>query len=442
MGRKRSVQLPAAKQFGQYARVWHPVARQWVHLGVWQSIEAESKWRRIAAEYVRNPSAGAMSADAVTVADVMTGYLESLKRNGASVNVRDQDGRACTSLAVAYGDLPIGEFGPVQIKTWASSLADTNLAAEFGWERPRLDDKPSKSLGRKTVKAFIAAVLRAIRWAIGNDLVRSAETRIEDLANTDVMAGIKAKPPKKRHPADSMDVERTLQELTPTLQTAVLILRLTGMRTMEMLTMRPIDIRRGGVFQLANGQRIRIKEESEAARKRGEIGPDDVVWWYVPESHKTAHHGISRVIPIMPVVQKLLAMLPGRDSDAPYISPKESTAEFRDRQRINRISTGRKPQFMREKKKRPKKAPTDQYQASQFRQAILRACKRAGVDPWTPHQLRHAASTAAVDATGDIRAVQQLLGHDSPRTTEGYTATTMAGAVRAAAALVFRKRAE
>lgn len=39
---------------------------------------------------------------------------------------------------------------------------------------------------------------------------------------------------------------------------------------------------------------------------------------------------------------------------------------------------------------------------------------------WNPHSLRHAGATAAYRATGDLRAVQEFLGHSSLATTERY----------------------
>ncbi len=43
-------------------------------------------------------------------------------------------------------------------------------------------------------------------------------------------------------------------------------------------------------------------------------------------------------------------------------------------------------------------------------------------DAATPHQLRHRFATVAYQATKDLRAVQELLGHASPTTTQIYTA--------------------
>lgn len=57
----------------------------------------------------------------------------------------------------------------------------------------------------------------------------------------------------------------------------------------------------------------------------------------------------------------------------------------------------------------------------------------ARVTGWNPHSLRHAGATAAYRATGDLRAVQELLGHASLATTERYLHNDIEH-VRAAAA--------
>ncbi len=54
--------------------------------------------------------------------------------------------------------------------------------------------------------------------------------------------------------------------------------------------------------------------------------------------------------------------------------------------------------------------------------AVGRRISRALPDGWTAHTLRHGYATAAYAATGDLRAVQELLGHASPTTTARYVA--------------------
>ncbi|WP_372487678.1 tyrosine-type recombinase/integrase [Agromyces atrinae] len=52
---------------------------------------------------------------------------------------------------------------------------------------------------------------------------------------------------------------------------------------------------------------------------------------------------------------------------------------------------------------------------------------------WNPHSLRHSGAKAADRATGDLRAVQALLGHASFATTQRYLLVCM-NAFHAAAA--------
>lgn len=60
------------------------------------------------------------------------------------------------------------------------------------------------------------------------------------------------------------------------------------------------------------------------------------------------------------------------------------------------------------------------------------------LEGWTCHTLRHRCATVAYDATRDLRAVQELLGHAKPETTARYTAvrpTALLEAVTATAAV-------
>lgn len=51
---------------------------------------------------------------------------------------------------------------------------------------------------------------------------------------------------------------------------------------------------------------------------------------------------------------------------------------------------------------------------------LARLTERAGVPGVSPHGLRHTAATVALDGGQSLRAVQQMLGHRDPRTTNRY----------------------
>ncbi|MDR3033901.1 MAG: tyrosine-type recombinase/integrase [Kitasatospora sp.] len=75
--------------------------------------------------------------------------------------------------------------------------------------------------------------------------------------------------------------------------------------------------------------------------------------------------------------------------------------------------------------------PNAPHMISHLANDHLHACG----SPATLHQLRHRFGTQTYQASRDLRAVQELLGHASPSTTAGYAAYDQPGAIAAVAAL-------
>ena len=106
------------------------------------------------------------------------------------------------------------------------------------------------------------------------------------------------------------------------------------------------------------------------------------IWIYTPATHKTEHLGKSRAIAIGPRAQAIL----------------------------------QKYLFGEWCFQTPKGNP---YRGDSYRNAVLRAARRAGVDEWTPNQLRHNAATT-IRAEFGLEAAQIVLGHSSANITEVY----------------------
>jgi integrase len=197
-----------------------------------------------------------------------------------------------------------------------------------------------------------------------------------------------AKETKPIRPVTLEHVEAVLPLLMSPVRAMVQLEMLTGMRPGEVIIMRPCDIDR------TTGK----------------------TWSYRPDSHKTEHHDIARVVFLGPKAQTVLAPFLNRDPGAYCFSPREAMEEFRQLQRQNRKSKVQPSQQDRRKRK-PRKQPGERYSVDTYGNAIERACLRANILAWHPNQLRHSKATEIRREAG-LDAARAVLGHRSPTVTE------------------------
>src|SRR5262249_9273150 len=194
-------------------------------------------------------------------------------------------------------------------------------------------------------------------------------------------------------PVPEAFIDAVLPFVTATVRDMSELQRLTGMRPGEVVIIRALDLDMTGK-----------------------------VWLYRPGSeqahgtHKTAWRDHGRIIAIGPKAQEIIKPFLTTALDAFLFSPQASMEAVRAERRKNRKTPVRKEQA---RKRKPRRQPGQRYQVSSYRQAVIKACHKAGVPEWHPHQLRHTKATEIRREAG-LDAARAVLGHRSPAITEVY----------------------
>ena len=153
------------------------------------------------------------------------------------------------------------------------------------------------------------------------------------------------------------------------------------------------------------------------------------VWTITISDHKNAWRGKDRIIAVGPKAQAILKPYLDRGLSEYCFSPKEAMQQrqaVKHEARKTPMSCGNKPGTNR--KPKPQRAPADCYSTNNYARAVLYACKRAKIEPWSPNQLRHAAATQLRKLEG-IEAASVILGHSQLNTTEIYAEKNLQAAI-------------
>jgi integrase len=200
--------------------------------------------------------------------------------------------------------------------------------------------------------------------------------------------GVRETTPVKPVPEDH--VAAVLPLVSKPIRAIIELQNLTGMRPGEVTAMRGMDLDRTGA-----------------------------VWIYRPGRHKTQDHNGTRVFPLGPQAQSILRPWITENPTAYLFSPATAVAARNAARRRDRKTPMTPSQARRTPKRHPRRAPRERYDKNAYGQAILRACKKAGIPHWHPNQLRHNVATRVRQRYG-IEAASQVLGHRSAATTEIY----------------------
>jgi integrase len=170
--------------------------------------------------------------------------------------------------------------------------------------------------------------------------------------------------------------------------------------------------------RLASGCRA-----GEVVRMRtSDISMAGPVWEYRPATHKTAWRGRDRVILLGPSAQEVIRGLLTDDREAYLFDPCRAVRERYGPRASSRLAprgseSRSDPLSGKQEAARPK--PGRPYLVRSYQHAVARACRRAGIRPWSPLQLRHTAATA-IRAKFGLEAAQVILGHAKADVTQVY----------------------
>jgi integrase len=369
------------------------------YTGVWGSSAADTEYKRLVAEWLANhcipvPPSGAPESTTgggrmrITVADLILAFSRHVQNyyrradgtpTGEEVNYR----YALRPLRRLYGELAASEFTPLKLKAVRREMITAGLA-------------------RTVINGRVSRIVRMFRWGVAEELVPETIHRALDAVPNLQKGRSEAREPEPVRPVADNDIVAVLPYLTPQVRAMVELQRMTGLRSSEVCGLRGSDLYTSGD-----------------------------VWEYRPSQHKSLHHRKDRVVFIGPRGREILAPWLRDDPTAFLFSPREAMTAFRATRRESR---GSNPTAKREATsgRRPRRQPGPFYTYRSYGYAVRRACDRAGVPRWHPHQIRHTRGTEVRSQFG-LEGSQVALGHTNAKITEIYAARDQALARRIAA---------
>lgn len=380
MGRKKSV-LPTYLEHapsGQARIVW---GGKTIYLGKYGSPESHAKHAQICAEIMATGSI--MTNDGrIRVVELVAKFMADMHKEYTERGSREaiQMQRAMNYLVESHGQDFADEISPRKL-----------LILQKAWI--------AKPMAKATVNMYTSYIVRLFEWASRYEYVSPQVWHgLQSVGRIKERHAVK--PTKIVRTVDWSQVEAIRSHIAPVLWAVIQVQWFTGMRAEEVLRMTP-----------------------------GQI--DQANWCYSLTEHKTKAHMNEKLVFLGPQVRAVIEpYLKDRPADMPLFSPVEAQAQRYQKMRAER-KTKVQPSQKSRAKQSPARRPGLRYQNTSYFRAIRAACERAGIEPWSSHQLRHSKATIVRKQFG-LEGTQLTLGHKSIKTSEIYAEPDMELAKRIA----------
>ncbi len=390
MNAKQSERLPKFRIHKATLQAYVELSGKRFCLGFHESPEAKQKYHAMIAEWLANGRQLRAATEEITIKELIAHrwlHAESYYCNSDGIISRELDNirDAVKPVKELFAELPAVKFGPRALRAVRQKMIGAGLC-------------------RRNINYRIGRIKRVFKWAASEELL-PGEVFHALLAVDGLRRGrYEARENQPVRSVPQANVDAILPLVSRQVWAMVQLQLLTAARAGEIAVMRPIDIDTSGK-----------------------------TWVYAPAQHKSAHHGHERKVYIGPHGQEVLRPFLQRRVDAYCFSPAEADAERRaalHSRRTTPMSCGNRPGSNR--RTSPKRKPGVFYEAKAYRNAIQKACKKAGVPSWHPHQLRHNAETNLRKEFG-LETARVILGHRSAAITTIYAEADQQKAIEAMA---------
>jgi integrase len=272
--------------------------------------------------------------------------------NGVTLTIDD-----LVLLYLAHADEHYQKDGKPTSEVSCIRIALRHLVATAGTERVRAfaplrlmavrKSMIEAGYTRASINQHVGRIVRMFKWAVSREIVPVSVYQALSTVTGLRKGRSKAKESEPVKPVSAAAVGAIRSHVSRQVWAMVQLQILTGMRPGEVSAMRGCDLDMSGK-----------------------------VWEYRPESHKTEHHGKSRIIFIGPRAQAVIRAFLKADLAASLFSPAEARAEFDQKRKAERTSPLTPSQRARKRKATPQKKPGARTRSTATARRSRRAARR------------------------------------------------------------------